>query len=92
MDKPTLQSIILTRNIQTFNDELADFGRDCAFLSDAFSELVDRETHPPDSTTVGLTIFSQWVKSRTRELSQDMREIKTQSNSVLRQYTEQNKN
>jgi hypothetical protein len=92
MDKLTLQSIILSRDIQAFNDEIADFSRDCAFLSDEFCELVESKTQQPDNTTAGLAIFSQWVKSRTHKLSQDMRKIKSKPINILSQCTDQNKN
>lgn len=83
MDKLTLQRIVLTRDIQAFNDEFDDFNRDCAFLSDAFIELVNTEIHQADSTLVGLSVFSQWVKSRTRKLNQDIRDIQSKSNTIL---------
>ncbi|MGB2259589.1 MAG: hypothetical protein ACPH4D_00860 [Porticoccaceae bacterium] len=87
MDKLTLQSIVLTRDIQSFRDEFADFSRDCAFLTDAFTELVEAESNQSDSTTMGLSIYSQWVKSRTAELNKNIREISRKSNKVLRQST-----
>lgn len=87
MDRVTLQTVIIARDIQTFNNKLDDFSRDCGFLSDAFTDLVNTEPHKPDSTMAGLTIFSHWVKSKTNELNQDMREIKAKSNTVLRQCT-----
>lgn len=89
MDKVTHQSIILTKNIQVFNNDFANFSRDCSFLSDAFTELINAETHKEDSATVGLIIFSQWVKSRTSELNKNMSEVKTKSNNILRQHTDQ---
>ena len=87
MDKLTLQSIVLTRDIQSFRDEFADFCRDCAFLSDAFTDMVKTESNQADSTTMGLSIYSQWVKSRTAELNENTREINNKSNTVLRQCT-----
>ena len=59
---------------------------------DEFCELVESKTQQPDNTTAGLAIFSQWVKSRTHKLSQDMRKIKSKSINILSQCTDQNKN
>ncbi|MDG1165907.1 MAG: hypothetical protein P8P26_03125 [Porticoccaceae bacterium] len=86
MDNYTMQRSILIRDIQAFYDELYEFSRDCAFLSDEFTELANKEKYHADSTAAGLTTFSQWVKSRTVKLNETMREIKIKSDNMSSQH------
>lgn len=83
MDRLNFQRRLLAREIKSFNIELSQFSADCAFMSDAFSDLINQESHEIDSTTKGLQMFSQWVANKTHTFDKNMRDIKEKSDNVL---------
>jgi hypothetical protein len=65
----------LSQDLNQLNAEFVAFNKDCIFLSDSFGAMLADECHSSDSTTKGLQSFSEWVKPRTANFTQDLSEI-----------------
>ena len=83
MDRLSFQRHLLIREIKSFKKEPSDFSTDCAFMSDAFNDLIKQESHEIDSTTIGLQMFSQWVANKSHTFDRNMRDIKEKTDNIL---------
>lgn len=71
----------ISQDLEQLNAEFVAFNKDCTFLSDSFGAMLADEYHSNDSTTKGLQSFSEWVKQRTENFTQDLTKINKKYNT-----------
>jgi len=71
--KPTKPS--LEADLLHFYDNFVEFHDHCSFLCDAFSSLATEDDYMDNSTAMGASRYSHWVKHRAQELKQNLQQI-----------------
>ncbi len=71
--KPTKASF--ETDLLVFYDNFVEFHDHCSFLCDAFASLATEDDYLDNSTAMGVSRYSHWVKHRAHELRQDLQQI-----------------
>jgi hypothetical protein len=71
---------LLSQALLNYYDEFEGFNEDCAFLCDAFACLADNYEILDQYSIHGLARNAHWLKQRTRELKERLKQIRALDN------------